>query len=159
MGETKSVEYSRKAANKTFYALVERCKQLVQNPEPTNFIKEVETLSIFGSYVNSDKEKVHDIDVYVKLRTAKAYLKYTEQEVASFAYERCINSGKYDRYGCFAYDYITDELVAFLKAKSRILSIHTSVDPHILTNREVLEVIKDGTFVYDAEAHKSTRIT
>ena len=69
MAAKKTLNISRKTADRIVSEVVERAKQINASPYP-KFMHFVEKIAVFGSYL-TDKEKLGDVDIAVKLKRRK----------------------------------------------------------------------------------------
>ena len=67
MAEGKKKLYKRETVKKHLKELIERVKLFQSGEADLPYPDKIEELIIFGSYVNSDREKIHDLDIFLEL--------------------------------------------------------------------------------------------
>lgn len=113
----------REKADKAFSELLERVNRVNQDPY---FLYKVVEVALFGSYITST-ETVNDVDVAIEL-ASKEYDQNRHfalcQQRREEATEKGTNFRNYSEYICWA----EIEVWKFLKARSRVISIHPMKD-------------------------------
>lgn len=107
--------YSRKTAKMVLKNIKKRIQEVNQNDE---FIYKVNKAVLFGSYINSTKEKIGDLDIalYVELKN-----KVISEEEQNF--KRARNSSSYVPF-ILRFIYGKEEVFKYIKNRKQILELH-----------------------------------
>lgn len=107
--------YSRKTAKMVLKNIKKRIQEVNQNDE---FIYKVNKAVLFGSYINSTKEKIGDLDIalYVELKN-----KVISEEEQNF--KRARNSNSYVPF-ILRFIYGKEEVFKYIKNRKQILELH-----------------------------------
>jgi len=65
MSESKKTEYKRETCREKIREIVKRAEEINNGTADYKYYNRIKEMILFGSLVNSDKEKVHDIDILV----------------------------------------------------------------------------------------------
>ena len=135
-------EYKRDTVCKILIGFVERCE--AANKGEAGKVESyytVKNASVFGSFVNSEKEKVHDLDINVEMGFSKKGEKMTEQELVDLACEYAPQRlGFIDKLF-----WVRSSVLRYVKASSSIISLSLD-DIDQLTGRKV-QIVKDGKII------------
>lgn len=107
--------YSRKTAKKTLENVIQRIKEANANDK---FIYRITKAVLFGSYINSDKEKIGDLDIAIYLELKDKSKDENEQNFA-----RARTSSNYVPF-ILRFIYGKEEVFKYIKNKKRILELH-----------------------------------
>ena len=122
--EESKVKYTRNTAKKTLDNVIKKIKEANENED---FIYKVRKAVLFGSYINSNKEKIGDLDIaiYVDLKDK------TKDEVEQNC-ERCRKVCSNGSYVPLIEElfYGKIEVFKYIKDRKRILQLHdgTTID-------------------------------
>ena len=107
--------YSRKTAKMVLKNIKKRIQEVNQNDE---FIYKVNKAVLFGSHINSTKEKIGDLDIalYVELKN-----KVISEEEQNF--KRARNSNSYVPF-ILRFIYGKEEVFKYIKNRKQILELH-----------------------------------
>lgn len=67
MSETKLREFNRSSCEKILMEAIKRARDINRNKGRKKYLCYVDRLTVFGSLINSSKEKIHDVDLYVSV--------------------------------------------------------------------------------------------
>ena len=145
MSETKAREYKRENCVEAVKELVTRAVEINTGKADYQYYNRIKEIILFGSLVNSDKEKVHDIDICLISEDNRELMRRFHSE----------HVGLFSDYvtDLFSESYIQER---YLKGKRKMFSIHSNVhegmgirdvalkDAHIclMSDFEVTEDIK-----------------
>lgn len=110
--------YSRETAKRALENVVQRIKEVNENKE---FIYKITKAVLFGSYINSTKDKVGDLDIAVYVDLKDKYIPEVEQNIA-----RARNSYNYIPF-ILKFIYGKEEVFKYIKNKKRVLELHDGV--------------------------------
>lgn len=110
--------YSRKTAKKVLENVIQRIIEVNAKKE---FIYRIEKAVVFGSYINSKKEKIGDLDVAIYLE-----LKDKSKEEMEQNFVRASISLNYVPF-IFRFIYGKEEIFRYIKDKKRVLELHDGV--------------------------------
>lgn len=63
MSETKKRVYKRETCTETIKGLVQRAVDVNEDKADYHYYNKIKDLILFGSYVNTDKDRIHDVDI------------------------------------------------------------------------------------------------
>ena len=110
--------YSRETAKRALENVVQRIKVVNENKE---FIYKITKAVLFGSYINSTKDKVGDLDIAVYVDLKDKSIPEVEQNIA-----RARNSYNYIPF-ILKFIYGKEEVFKYIKNKKRVLELHDGV--------------------------------
>lgn len=114
----KNTVYSRATAEKVLENILKRINEVNTNKE---FIYKITKAVVFGSYINSNKEKLGDLDIalYIKLKdsTKSEYMQNYTQSKKSNKYVPFLLESIYGK----------EEVFKFIKNRKRVLQLHDGV--------------------------------
>ena len=110
--------YSRETAKRALENVVQRIKEVNENKE---FIYKITKAVLFGSYINSTKDKVGDLDIAVYVDLKDKSIPEVEQNIA-----RARNSYNYIPF-ILKFIYGKEEVFKYIKNKKRVLEHHDGV--------------------------------
>ena len=110
--------YSRETAKRALENVVQRIKEVNENKE---FIYKITKAVLFGSYINSTKDKVGDLDIAVYVDLKDKSIPEVEQNIA-----RARNSYNYIPFK-LKFIYGKEEVFKYIKNKKRVLELHDGV--------------------------------
>lgn len=110
--------YSRETAKRALENVVQRIKEVNENKE---FIYKITKAVLFGSYINSTKDKVGDLDIAVYVDLKDKSIPEVEQNIA-----RARNSYNYIPF-ILKFIYGKEEVFKYIKKKKRVLELHDGV--------------------------------
>lgn len=110
--------YSRKTAKSVLENVINKIQEANENEE---FIYRITKAVLFGSYINSDKEKIGDLDIAI-------YTELKDKSKAEFDqnFERARTSLNYVPF-ILRFIYGKEEVFKYIKDKKRILELHDGV--------------------------------
>lgn len=114
--KTKSnIKYSRKTARSVLNNVI---KKIQEANEKEEFIYKITRAVLFGSYINSDKEKIGDLDIAL-------YLELKDKSKPEFEqnFERANTSWNYVPL-LLKFIYGKEEVFKYVKDRKRILELH-----------------------------------
>lgn len=110
--------YSRETAKRALENVVQRIKEVNENKE---FIYKITKAVLFGSYINSTKDKVGDLDIALYAELKDKSIPEVEQNIA-----RARNSYNYIPF-ILKFIYGKEEVFKYIKNKKRVLELHDGV--------------------------------
>ena len=110
--------YSRETAKRALENVVQRIKEVNENKE---FIYKITKAVLFGSYINSTKDKVGDLDIAVYVDLKDKSIPEVEQNIA-----RARNSYNYIPF-ILKFIYGKEEVFKYIKNKKRVLELQDGV--------------------------------
>ena len=110
--------YSRETAKKALENVVQRIKAVNKNKE---FIYRITKAVLFGSYINSNKEKIGDLDIAIYIELKDKSIPEFEQNFA-----RARTSLNYVPL-ILRFIYGKEEIYKYIKNRKRVLEIHDGV--------------------------------
>lgn len=119
MAEGKKRLFHRTSVEKAYQDLIKR----VKNIKKQDLLGEVTDVIVFGSFVNSDLEQIHDLDVCFLYKRNPNGISTKEYE--NLLVERISKikpNSNYSFFEMLIYDHI--EIERYLRNKSAILSVH-----------------------------------
>lgn len=116
MSESKKVEYRRDRCKEKIRSLLQRAEEINTGKADYNYYNKIKDIILFGSLVNTDKERVHDIDILVVWEDNR-------DKMMQFYLEHPNMFGDYIK-DMFAEWFLTER---YLRNGSRAFSIHTSI--------------------------------
>ena len=122
MSESKQREYKRATVAKKLPELMRRVMQLNDESEHPDFVYKVEELIVFGSFVNTDNEKIHDLDIGIKLVPKDKYVHLSSEDLQHISYRRAVEANITDM--ILQSFWLEEEVLRYLKNKSGIYSFH-----------------------------------
>lgn len=111
----KSRVYSRETAQKSLKNVIQRIKEANRNDE---FIYKITKAVLFGSYINSNKEKVGDLDIAIYIELKDKSKPEVEQNM-----KRARASNSYVPF-ILKFIYGKEEVFKYIKDKKHILQLH-----------------------------------
>lgn len=140
MAEGKKRLYKRETIERIFNELHER----VMYVNYEGHIRKVKDVIVFGSFVNTDKPMIHDLDV--------VYVLY-ESDFANRKIEETISWQRLDERRPFSYIswwdvtfYPENEIYWYLKNRQGIISLHGSLDLGAAVYQKHMYLMKDGVY-------------
>ena len=126
--------YKRETAKRTLENLIKRIKEANGNDE---FIYKITKAVLFGSYINSNKEKVGDLDIAIYIELKDKSKPELEQNM-----ERASTSNSYVPF-ILKFIYGKEEVFKYIKDKKHILQLHdgNKVDKDSKEHKEPLSYI------------------
>ena len=114
----KNTTYSRKTANRALEDVKKRIKEVNDNEE---FIYRVKKAVLFGSYINSEKDNIGDLDIalYVELKdkSIPEYEQNIQKSRISYNYVPFL----------LRFIYGKEEVFKYIKNRKRVLELHDGV--------------------------------
>jgi predicted nucleotidyltransferase len=110
--------YSRKTARMALEGIVQRINEVNKNEE---FIYKITKAVLFGSYINSTKEKIGDLDIAIYVELKDKSIPEIEQNQA-----RARTSYNYVPF-MLSFIYGKEEVFKYIKNKKRVLELHDGV--------------------------------
>ena len=107
--------YTRETAKMTLENVIKRIKEANRNDE---FIYKITKAVLFGSYINSNKEKVGDLDIAIYIELKDKSKPELEQNM-----ERASTSNSYVPF-ILKFIYGKEEVFKYIKDKKHILQLH-----------------------------------
>ena len=126
--------YTRETAKMTLENVIKRIKEANRNDE---FIYKITKAVLFGSYINSNKEKVGDLDIAIYIELKDKSKPELEQNM-----ERSSTSNSYVPF-ILKFIYGKEEVFKYIKDKKHILQLHdgNKVDKDSKEHKEPLSYI------------------
>ena len=126
--------YTRETAKMTLENVIKRIKEANRNDE---FIYKITKAVLFGSYINSNKEKVGDLDIAIYIELKDKSKPEWEQNL-----ERARTSNSYVPF-ILKFIYGKEEVFKYIKDKKHILQLHdgNKVDKDSKEHKEPLSYI------------------
>ena len=110
--------YSRETAKRALENVVQKIKEANENNE---FIYRITKAVLFGSYINSTKEKIGDLDIAIYVELKNKDIPEVEQNIA-----RARTS-----YNCvpfiLKFIYGKEEVFKYIKDKKKVLELHDGI--------------------------------
>ena len=117
MSEGKKVEYRRDNCREKVKGLLKRAEEINTGKADYNYYNRIKEMILFGSLVNTNKDKVHDIDILVVWDSnCELRMKFHYEHPKIF---------KDMIYDYFSEWYLTKR---YLKGGSKVFSIHSNVE-------------------------------
>ena len=147
MADTKGREYKRETVCKALEGFLDRCMELNQidwDEDDILSYRNITDITVFGSFVNSNKEKVHDLDIHIVWAL-------TDFAKSMDSRERMVLASRLAPYGtnyiisCF---WEQEGCARFLKNRSPILSLDSQDDINQLEGRKV-KIMENGVILED----------
>lgn len=108
-------QFKRETAQKALENLMQKIKEA---NEREDFIYKIDKVVLFGSYINSNKEKVGDIDIAIYIDLKDKNTPEIDQN-----YKRSFSSGKYISYIERLF-YGKEEISKFIKDRKTVIQLH-----------------------------------
>lgn len=108
--------FKRETADKALKNVLEKIEDANKNKEFIYFVKKA---VLFGSYINSNKEKIGDLDIALYLELKNKLI--PEEEQNYYSYKK--NSKKYEPF-IVQLIYGKEELFRFIKDRKKIVDLH-----------------------------------
>lgn len=126
--------YTRETAKKNLENLIKRIKEANEKEE---FIYKITKAVLFGSYINSKKEKIGDLDVAIYIELKDNSIPEIEQNL-----ERARTSNGYVPF-ILKFIYGKEEVFKYIKDRKHILELHdgNKVDKDSKEHKEPLSYI------------------
>ena len=126
--------YTRETAKMTLENVIKRIKEANRNDE---FIYKITKAVLFGSYINSNKEKVGDLDIAIYIELKNKSKPELEQNM-----KRASTSNSYVPF-ILKFIYGKEEVFKYIKDKKHILQLHdgNKVDKDSKEHKEPLSYI------------------
>lgn len=110
--------YSRETAKRALKNVVKKIKEANENEE---FIYKITKAVLFGSYINSTKEKIGDLDIAIYVELKNKDIPEVEQNIA-----RAQSSYNYVPF-ILKFIYGKEEIFKYIKDKKKVLELHDGV--------------------------------
>lgn len=140
MFKTYRKNFSRETAKKTIENVLIKIKEVNKNDR---FIYKITKAVLFGSYINSDKEKIGDLDIalYIELKDK------TRPEIEQ-NFERAGVAINYIPF-IFKFIYGKEEVFKYIKDKKRILQLHdgNKIDEYAYKHKELVSYIYNDKYL------------
>lgn len=143
MAEGKKREYKRETVERVFEELKER----VMLVNYQGHIRKVKDVIVFGSFINTDKPKIHDLDVVFVLYPrdfSNQRLEHYISENRLFERRPFSNTSYFD-----ITSYPFNEVYWFLKNGVGIISLHDECDIKAATYQKHIYLMKDGVYLFE----------
>lgn len=143
MSETKLREFNRSSCEKILMEAIKRARDINQNKGRKKYLCYVDRLTVFGSLINSSKEKIHDVDLYVSVWfigkfDSQACYDYSEK----YGPESLMYRGWYR-----IVEFPRNDVYRTIKARSVVLSVHIEpLERMLQENGLYFDVIRDHQF-------------
>lgn len=131
----------RSTARKLLVSLVQRAQEINTNPD---FVYSVSRIAVFGSYINTDKEKLGDLDIAVELVPRYEGDDLVREMVEAFNQRGPQTYSIIDRYSFARY-----EIERYLRNRSKCLNLH-DFDELLKLNTAYLVIYEQTTSVGNA---------
>lgn len=114
----KDTIYSRETAKKVLENVVQRIEKVNKNKE---FIYKITKAVLFGSYINSNKEKIGDLDIAI-------YIELKDKSISEFEqnFARARTSLNYVPF-ILRFIYGKEEIYKYIKNRKRVLELHDGI--------------------------------
>lgn len=110
--------YSRKTAKRALKNVVKKIKEANENEE---FIYKITKAVLFGSFINSSKNKVGDLDIAIYIELKNKSISEFEQN-----FNRANTSSNYVPF-ILRFIYGKEEVFKYIKDKKRVLQLHDGI--------------------------------
>lgn len=152
MAESKKREFNRAIAQKRCLEAVDRAILINEGKAERPFLYTVNELVVFGSLVNSDRPKVHDVDLFVtwkqKLNFQDDY-KAADKAWQDYTRKYAPDSLRNDWYKVQSFP--QTDVQRYLRGRgSGLISLHGELDRFAIDGGENYAVILDGKVQEDA---------
>lgn len=111
----RTINYSRKTAERALKNVIRKIKEANKNEE---FIYIIKKAVLFGSYINSTKDKIGDLDIALYVELKDKSMPEVEQNI-----ERARTSYNYVPF-ILRFIYGKEEVFKYIKDKKRVLELH-----------------------------------
>jgi predicted nucleotidyltransferase len=128
----KNCNLKRETAKKLIEELVERAKFINEQTDIEKFPYKITFLSLFGSYINTDKEKIGDIDVFFDMESKWE----NKEDETRFFLNSPENNGRNFIESLF---YSRKLALSFLRNKKHSYSFHEMWEYDELVNKNKIE--------------------
>ena len=132
----KNIQYDRKTAQNALNNVLKRIKEANKNED---FIYKITKAVLFGSYINSDKEKIGDLDIAIYVELKDKTKAETDQN-----YERYKSSSAHHIPFIMQFYYGKEEIFKYIKDKKKILQLHDAVE----IENEAKRYNEDVSYIY-----------
>lgn len=114
--QIKKQKFKREKAKETLENVIQKIKIVNESPE---YIYYISKAIVFGSYINTDKEYIGDLDIglYFELKDKSKSEEYQNCQ-------RCAKAGKSNLPFILKLIYGKEEIAKFIKDKKRIIDLH-----------------------------------
>ena len=132
MSESKKNEFKRETCREKIREIVKRAEEINKGKADYKYYNRIKEMILFGSFVNTDKEKIHDIDIMVVWDDNREL------------------SGKFHKEhpGIFR-DWLKDmfsewySAERYLRGGARAFSIHSNVEE----GKEIMNIVKSKKYI------------
>ncbi len=118
--KTNRQQFKRETATKTLENVLQKIKEVNRNKD---FIYTITKAVLFGSYINSNKEKIGDLDIAIYLKLKDETKSEPEQN-----YERYIKASSNYLPFILQFYYGKEEVFRYIKNNKRIVQLHDAVE-------------------------------
>lgn len=146
MAEGKKREYNRATCKERLRELLKRAEEINSDCADYPYRNHIETIVLFGSLINTDKDKVHDIDIYIQWDDNRMLMYEFYQKHYSVVARK--------------YHDLVDQMFgewlltkSYLKNSCGIFSIHSNVDDGDAQILPVVAADKYLVLMQDYKAH------
>lgn len=142
MAETKKRLYSRKTVAKHYRNFTIQMEDFNE----LNFPDKLMDVVIFGSYINTDNQKIHDLDIGIRLEKHTDLYESYIADMSEAQKKRYSNTNFTNKLYAPYF-----EEIRFLKAKMSTISIHDiQNDSEAIFKDKYLYIMKDGIILEEA---------
>lgn len=142
MAETKKRLYSRKTVAKHYRNFTIQMEDFNE----LNFPDKLMDVVIFGSYINTDNQKIHDLDIGIRLEKHTDIYESYIADMSEAQKKRYSNTNFTNKLYAPYF-----EEIRFLKAKMSTISIHDiQNDSEAIFKDKYLYIMKDGIILEEA---------
>jgi len=142
MADSKKRLYSRETINKHYSDFIEQVKTYNEKGFPDKILDVV----IFGSYINTNNPKMHDLDIGIRFEKHPELYEDYKKKMSKEQLEKYANR-------CFLDRLVIPhtEEIRFLKAKHGTISLYDiDYDKEYIFNDKHLYIVKNGELIEDA---------
>jgi predicted nucleotidyltransferase len=138
MEATRVRQYRRATAEKALAEVVKRIKEANENDD---FIYYVDMAIVFGSFLNSEKEMLGDIDIAIYYT-----LKHTDSDEYELIYSRGVAQGLSVNDPAFLFC-AEEEISRYIKNRKNVISLHDgkAIEHAVKTRKNYFDYVREGT--------------
>lgn len=140
MPENKLKEFKRESVDRVYKEFIDRVKHIFVNRE--EHIDVIKYICVFGSYVNSDKPRIHDLDIVIDTHLRPGISTEDFRKYIIGIENKYFEEGKYIS-PHDAIDYHRNEILVALRNNSKMISFHDVYDLNVALQDKHIWIVKD----------------
>lgn len=137
MAETKKRRYKRETIAKRLEEIKKRITEINEN---NYYMYKITKAVVFGSYINTNNDYLHDLDIAIELRQRTEVYGHLNSIYVELSYDRFRKSSS-KMNSLYASYYGKEEVYRALKNKSTVISLHSLKDDSEAVFNDKYEVI------------------